>query len=447
MTLARPERREAPELVMDDRERGVFRVHRSVFTDPNVLAKERERIFDRCWLYAGHESEVRKTGDFVTRRVAGRPVIISRGRDGKVRVLLNTCTHRGATVCREAEGNAKVHRCFYHGWSFTPEGDVKGIPGEDAYSGAFDRRDLRLREPPGGTAVYRDFIFVNFNPANDVSLEDYLSGAKDYIDLVADQSAGRMEVLSGTHSYSVRANYKLLVENSIDGYHAMTTHKRYFDWLVAANAMDGVWAEFERTTDESRRFSPAALGNGHSIPGRGVVPWGRPMAQWIPYFGEEREPHFKEMYREAVERLGEERAHNVCMCSGNVQIFPNLLINDVMSTNIRTYYPVEPGYVEVSSWCLGPAEEQPDERALRLDNFLAFLGPGGFASPDDIEVVETCQHSFETVREVEYSDVSRGMKRSALTECDELQVRAFWRQWARLMNAREPVSIDTGSSQ
>ena len=434
-------RHHRPELVIDDRKRGLFRVHRSVFTDPDILARERERIFDRCWLYAGHESEVREPGDFVTRRVAGRPVIITRGRDGKVRALLNTCTHRGAMVCREPVGNALVHQCFYHGWSFTSEGELSGIPGKDAYSAAFDQRELGLREPPGGTSVYRDFIFVNFDPANDVPLEDYLWNAKDYLDLVADQSAGRMEVISGTHSYTVRANYKLLVENSIDGYHAMTAHKRYFDWLVDTNVMDRMELEFLRDSDESRHFSPKALGNGHSIPGRAVAPWGRPMAQWIPYFGKEREPHFKEMYRDAVERLGEERAHQVCTCSGNLQIFPNLLINDIMSTNVRTYYPAEPGCVEVSSWCLGPEEEEPEERALRLDNFVSFLGPGGFASPDDIEVVEICQRGYEAVREVEYSDVSRGMKRASLSERDELQMRAFWRQWSRLMHAPEPVSI------
>lgn len=428
-------------LVIDDEERGLFRVHRSVFTDPDILAVERERIFDRCWLYAGHESEIREPGDFVTRRVAGRPVMLIRGLDGKARVLLNVCTHRGTIICREPKGNAKVLRCLYHGWSFTLEGEVRGIPDKGAYSEAFDRDERRLRRPPGGTSVYRGFIFVNFNPLNDVSLEHYLSDAREYIDLVADQSAGRMEVLSGTHSYSVKANYKLLVENSIDGYHAMTTHKRYFDWLVTANGMHRLRAEFLRVNDESKRFMPKALGNGHSIPGRAVAPWGRPMAQWVPSFGKERKHRFKKMYRKAVERLGEERAHQVCMRSGNVQIFPNLLINDIMSTNIRTYHPVEPGYVDVESWCLGPEEEEPEERALRLDNFVSFIGPGGFANPDDIEVVELCQRGFETIKELEYSDVSRGMKRASQTDTDELQMRVFWRQWARLMEAPEPVSV------
>ena len=448
-----------PPLIVDDEARGIFRVHRSVYTDPDILAAEYERIFDRCWLYAGHLSEVRAPGDFLTRRIGGRPVIISRGRDDQVRVLLNSCSHRGTMVCREPKGNATVHRCIYHGWSYTPEGELRGIPGKGAYSEAFDRRELGLRQPPGGTAVYRDFIFVNFNADNEISLEDYLSDAKDYIDLVADQSAGRMEVVGGTHSYGAKANYKLLVENSVDGYHSITTHRRYFEWLFGGDGVGKALAAYARAVDESlgfaskaqaahlrandewKRFTPKALGNGHSIVGRAVGPWGRPMAQWVPHFGEERKARFKEMYSNAVERLGEERAYWVCMCSGNVQIFPNLLIDDIMSTNIRTYHPTETGYAEVDSWCLGPEEEEPEERALRLDSFVSFLGPGGFATPDDLEVVEACQRGYETVKEVAYSDVSRGMHRSSATDLDELQARAFWRQWVQLMNSPLPAAM------
>ena len=170
-----------------------------------------------------------------------------------------------------------VHQCFYHGWSYTPEGAINGIPGEDAYSEAFDREERRLREPPGGVSTYRDLVFVNFNPANDVSLEDYLADAKDYIDLMADQSAGHMEIVSGTQSYSMKGNYKLLVENSIDGYHALTTHKRYFDWLFSANALDkDVFAAVFSTTDSKTAVIPRVLGNGHTIIGRGVGPAAAP---------------------------------------------------------------------------------------------------------------------------------------------------------------------------
>ena len=68
----------ARELIIDDRARGVFRINRRVFTDPDILEFERREVFDRSWLYAGHESEVPTPGDFITRKVGGRP-LSSRG--------------------------------------------------------------------------------------------------------------------------------------------------------------------------------------------------------------------------------------------------------------------------------------------------------------------------------------------------------------------------------
>ena len=89
-----------------------FRVHRSAMVDARVLEDEMRRIFDRCWIYAGHESEVRAPGDFVTRAICGRPIILSRDSTNAVRVFINVCRHRGAVVCRERSGNARGYTCF-----------------------------------------------------------------------------------------------------------------------------------------------------------------------------------------------------------------------------------------------------------------------------------------------------------------------------------------------
>ena len=69
-----PDGTNAADLILDDREDGIFRVHRSAFVDREIFEQERARIFDRSWLFAGHVSEFPKPGDFVTRTVAGRPV-------------------------------------------------------------------------------------------------------------------------------------------------------------------------------------------------------------------------------------------------------------------------------------------------------------------------------------------------------------------------------------
>src|SRR5436309_8404488 len=93
-------------LVVNEPKAMRFEVNRSVLVEPQILELERRRIFDRCWIYVGHESEVRAPGDFKTRTVCGRPVILSRDSKNAVRVFLNTCRHRGTMVLREAEGNA-----------------------------------------------------------------------------------------------------------------------------------------------------------------------------------------------------------------------------------------------------------------------------------------------------------------------------------------------------
>ncbi|MGE3865511.1 MAG: aromatic ring-hydroxylating dioxygenase subunit alpha, partial [Hyphomonadaceae bacterium] len=115
-------------LVLDDREAGIFRIHRSAFVDRDILEMERRLIFDKSWLFAGHVSEFPNPGDFITRNVGGRPLILATGDDGQVRAMLNTCRHRGNLVCREAKGSgAEVFRCFYHGWIFNTRGELKGI--------------------------------------------------------------------------------------------------------------------------------------------------------------------------------------------------------------------------------------------------------------------------------------------------------------------------------
>jgi p-cumate 2,3-dioxygenase alpha subunit len=83
--------------------------------------------------------------------------------------------------------------------------------------------------------------------------------------------------------------------------------------------------------------------------------------------------------------------------------------------------------MDVTAWALGPAEESSSMLKRRIEGFNLFLGPGGFGSPDDVEALEACQEGFAATA-VEWSDISRGMRREA-TAIDERQVRALWREW------------------
>jgi p-cumate 2,3-dioxygenase alpha subunit len=91
--------------------------------------------------------------------------------------------------------------------------------------------------------------------------------------------------------------------------------------------------------------------------------------------------------------------------------------------------------MRVTAWALGPKEESATARAVRLDSFLTFYGPGGFATPDDIAALEAVQQGLATYREVPWSVMSRGMaKEGEQLNTDELHLRAFWIQWDKLMS-------------
>ena len=112
------------------------RVHRDVYTDPDVFELEMERIFGQAWLFVGHTSQVPQPGDYITTELGRQPVIMVRHRDGDVHVLLNRCTHRGAKVVNDRKGNAPRLTCCYHGWSF----DTDGRPAVGAGAGGLRRR-------------------------------------------------------------------------------------------------------------------------------------------------------------------------------------------------------------------------------------------------------------------------------------------------------------------
>ncbi|WP_329410315.1 aromatic ring-hydroxylating dioxygenase subunit alpha [Nocardia vinacea] len=405
------------EYVIDDREMPRFLVNRQAMVDPDVFAAEREQIFDHSWLYVGHETEVPKPNDYKTRTVGGRPVIFARDANGAVRVWINSCPHRGAMLCREPQGNARFLTCFYHGWSFSTGGGLVSIPGEDGYSDSFDRPDLAA---PAKVDSYRGFVFVSFDP-DIVDLHTYLAGAREYLDLVADQSEVGMQIIDGSHEYSVKANWKLLVENSYDGYHAVSTHQRYFEMMVAAHG--------KLDTAALSDSIGVDLGNGHAVivgaPTTGGL-FGRPLSEVGQAERTGRFNRFRQRYGDAwVDRMSGSR---------NMVIFPNLVIIDlVMGVIVRKIDPVTPDYMEVTAWHLAPPDEGPELHRQRLDNFLTFWGPGGLASPDDVEALETCQRSYAAAKELSWSDISRGMNRPVPLGSDELQMRTWWRRWNELI--------------
>ncbi|HVA23504.1 MAG TPA: Rieske 2Fe-2S domain-containing protein [Chloroflexota bacterium] len=424
------------ELVRDEPEQGLFRVHRSAMTSREVFELERERIFDRTWLYLAHESELPNPGDYRRRTIAGRPLFVARGKDGQVRAFLNSCTHRGAMVCRQDQGTAESFQCFYHGWTFNNRGELIGIPGQDAYTECFDRVERGLVHVPR-LESYRGMHFVSFQPDIE-NLVSYLGGIRPYIDLTMDavDMLGGWQMVPGSAKYSIRANWKLLVENSLDGYHLPTVHQTYIEYMDTR--LEAVGSGRLLTQQRIAHGSDGiSAGKGHG--GFLHFATGRTIANSSPLWSEDARQAVSRIREELLARYGTERGTEMADRSRHLIVFPNLMFQDSHTgMRFRQLWPVAPDMVEVQQTDLVPRDESAELRAFRLEWSRAFLGPGGLATPDDVEALESCQAGF-AARELEWSDMSRGMHREPQA-VDEVQIRGFWREWQHQLGGRDAGS-------
>src|SRR5690606_39082166 len=121
------------------------------------------------------------------------------------------------------------------------------------------------------------------------------------------------------------------------------------------------------------------------------------------------------IYSKLVARFGEERAHRMGRRNRNMLLFPNLVINDHVSLTLRSFEPTAPDAMDITVWALAPEEEIGDRVSVgrRLTSFIEFLGPGGFAAPDDIEALELCQRGFRNFKDAPWDDYSKGMEQQS----------------------------------
>jgi len=418
-----------PAHLEEDAEGGSFRVHRSAYRSLSVFEAERRRIWGRCWLYLGHSSELPEPGDYLVRTVGGRQLIFLRDSDGQIQSFLNACPHRGTAICREPAGNAQRLRCFYHAWTFDTKGRLVSLPSPESYpSNASVKERLGLRPVPR-LAVEHDFVFISFD-AQAPDLARYLGDAAEFLGLVADHSSDGMRVVPGTQCYFSRANWKLGIENAMDGYHFAPSHITFLEYLQRTGFT---------TSDKGGRG--LVLENGHVV-GIQNGHSGRIGFDWEPRFGEKERERIEANRKEIFARLDRDRASFIADFSRTLFVFPNLLLFDIEGISIRRIEPVAPDLTEISAYALAPVGEPAEALALRLKTLVSFIGPGGLATPDDLEAQEAVQRGIAATAGdsrpgVDWNDVSRGMAADAagdpIRTIDEGRVRAFWRHWASMV--------------
>lgn len=374
----------AIDALIDDRPAdGVFRVHRDVFLDERIFALEQQHIFEATWVFLGLESQAPKPHDFFTAYAGRYPLIVTRGGDGGLRCVINSCRHKGALICRTQAGNKQVHTCPYHSWAYDSTGRNVGIKARaiGAYTAGFDAEDHDLR-PVARFESYRGFLFASVSP-NVPSLRDHLGDAATFIDLVVDQSPHGMETVPGDVTYVYDGNWKLQMENCGDGYHFTSAHASYLKLIEKRDAESEDKAQWkvgrvgpEQAAQPERTHGTFGFRYGHSV-----------------LWSEQRERENSPLFDAAAEleaRVGSVRTKWMFGVR-NLTIFPNMQLADNAAIQLRIIRPLSANKTEMRTFCVAPAGEAAELRRRRIRQYEDFFNPSGLATPDDNVCYEDCQ--------------------------------------------------------
>jgi carnitine monooxygenase subunit len=183
------------------------------FYDENVFQREKSKIFFKSWHLVGHVNELREPGAFVTHDIFDQSVIVIAGREGKIRAFHNVCQHRGNRLVEARRGKSPTLTCGYHAWTYALDGCLRGAPNIQGIAD-FRKSDHGLK--PVRVEIFASFVFVNLDrdakpiaviaPEADAEIRRFIPDL-DRLKLIEEVDV------------PVPANWKVIQENSIEGYH------------------------------------------------------------------------------------------------------------------------------------------------------------------------------------------------------------------------------------
>jgi phenylpropionate dioxygenase-like ring-hydroxylating dioxygenase large terminal subunit len=420
------------------------RVHRSVYADAAIFELEMERIFGRAWLLLGHASQVPAAGDYFTTRMGREPVIVVRSDDGEIGVLVNRCAHRGTTVCAEGRGHVERFVCPYHGWSYDRAGALKAVP----LAASFPQgklAELRLKAAPR-VAAYRGFLFASLSPEGE-SLAEFLGPAKASLDDFVDRAPeGELEVMGGVFKHAYNGNWKLMLENHLDGVHPAWVHASSV--AVARNAPEpgkpGEEHYYDIAVRQMRQNgAPESVWEATGI-------WTTPRGHG--YMGDYHDdsrlvaglgnPVFEEYRSALIKEHGAEKADRILRVTlWNTILYPNASFMSQFR-QLRLIHPlaVDRSVVYTYSFRMKHAPARMFRDTIAFSNVVN--GTGSWVLTDDLEVYERIQRGFSSGA-VEWAYIGRGHGRDlaepggavrGATGTSELFIRGQMRAWLDYMS-------------
>ena len=398
---------------------GLTRVPYRVYDDPQVYAREQSSIFrGRTWNYLGLDCEIPKPGDYRLNFVGETPVILCRGRDGSVQAMVNRCAHRGSLLCFEKQGNRKVFTCVYHNWSYDLKGNLVGVAFRNGVRGRggmpdnFDpaRHGLeRLR-----VATYRGIHFGTFS-GDTPAIEAYLGPLMcRYIDRIY----GRPMRVIGQYSQYLKNNWKLVMENVRDPYHASILHLFFGSFGLSRHSMKGEalmddtgWHHIvytKRATDDIRgtEYEGGQLAN---LKADLELADPRLLESW---------PEFEDGITNMVQT-----------------VFPTVTFQQISNClGVRHLVPRGPDACELF-WTLLGYEDDEDWKTRIRARQANLVGPAGLISLEDGLVTNFVQRGISGGKAEDTSVVELGGRAVESTEdrVTETTIRGFWKGYREVM--------------
>ena len=194
-----------------------FPLDQQFYTDPSIYDIDLETFFYNQWIFVGHESQIKNTGDYFLFEIGNESIIIIRDKNSNINCFYNVCRHRGSHICIEKEGKTKKLVCPYHAWAYDLEGNLISARMMDE---KFIKKDWNLNKC--SSKVYEGLIFINLSENPD-DFNKFINPVKDFIEL---HGLSKSKI-AFKKTYPTSGNWKLTLDNFHECYHCLPAHPEY----------------------------------------------------------------------------------------------------------------------------------------------------------------------------------------------------------------------------